>query len=88
MRRTFSARYPVLAAAGAFVALPLVLDAQKLTGQWDVQYERGSTMTHGSATGPQDGSARMTLRHQGDSVFGQWQAIVASGEPPAPDFRK
>lgn len=86
MRRLNTTHVSMMAAAGVFLALPLALDAQKLAGQWDVQYERGSAVTHSGSTVQPDGKARMTLRLQGDSVFGQWQAVVAPGEPSASVF--
>lgn len=86
MRQTIVAFLPTLAAVGVWLSFPLALDAQKLAGQWEVQYERGATVTHGASEVRQDGSARMTLRMKGDSIFGQWQPDVAPGEPLAPAF--
>jgi hypothetical protein len=86
MRQTIPAFLSVLGAVGALTTFPVAAAAQKLVGQWDVQYERGSATTHGANTARTEGSARMTLRHQGDSVFGQWQQVVAPGEPLAPVY--
>lgn len=86
MRRTVATSTSLLAIAGALFAVPGVVQAQKLAGQWDVVYERGSTVTHHANEVRQDGSARMTLRLKGDSVFGQWQSVVPAGEPLAPVF--
>lgn len=88
MRRTAATSITCLTIAGALLVMPAMMHAQKLAGQWEVQYERGSVSisTHGSSAPNSEGHARMTLRHKGDSVFGQWQQVVAAGEPLAPVY--
>lgn len=72
----------ILIVVSAFLVDTSRLEAQKLVGRWEVQYERIQLMVrHGSSGATQaptqpDRVARMTLRMRGDSVFGEWQPVV------------
>src|SRR4051812_8058487 len=55
----------------------------KVDGRWIVQYEHEARGIHGANPQLVTDSARVTLRQQGDSVHGEWQAIVPAGEAPA-----
>jgi len=55
----------------------------KADGRWIVQYEHEARGIHGANPTLVTDSARITLRQRGDSVLGEWQAIVPVGDAPA-----
>jgi len=93
MRRTLidspiRARF-ALALAATIASVPLPLQAQApVTGKWLVRYEH--EVRSGHLGGPLvsrivTDTVRVTLRQKGDSILGEWQVIVPSGEtPPSP----
>ena len=55
----------------------------RIDGHWIVQYEYETRGVHVGTPQLITDSARMSLRQRGDSVIGEWQAIVPAGEAPA-----
>jgi hypothetical protein len=55
----------------------------KADGRWIVQYEHETRGVHVGTPQLVTDSARVTLRQRGDSVLGEWQAIVPAGDAPA-----
>lgn len=76
-----------LCLAALMVAPRLATAQSTLAGKWIVRYEHQSHGIHvhvGTDPAPiVVDSVRMTLRQRGDSIIGDWQAIVAPGEPAA-----
>jgi hypothetical protein len=73
-----------LSVAAAVVGAPRPADAQsKVVGQWLVRFERETRGVHVGTPPIVVDSVRMTLRQRGDSILGDWQAIVPTGESPA-----
>ena len=84
IRQRASGATRVSCIAVALLVAPRSAFAQgKVDGRWIVQYEHEARGIHG--TNPQlvTDSARVTLRQHGDSVLGEWQAIVPAGDAPA-----
>jgi len=70
-----------LAATGA---APHAAGAQsKVVGRWIVRYEHETRGVHVGTPQLVVDTVRMTLRQRGDSLLGEWQAIVPAGETPA-----
>jgi hypothetical protein len=87
MRRTLARTlWPLVATFAVWLYAPSTAGAQRLVGDWEVTYEREAAMArHGSTpTVAQPSMARMTLRQRGDSIFGEWQPVVAAGVPTPP----
>ena len=55
----------------------------KVVGRWLVRYEHETRGVHVGTPQLVVDSVRMTLRQRGDSILGEWQAIVAPGETAA-----
>ena len=77
------------ALVATIVAMPYPSQAQAgVTGKWLIRYEHevrsghlGSPLVSRIVTD----TVHMTLRHKGDSIFGEWQPIASAGEtPPSP----
>jgi hypothetical protein len=66
----------------AFVLASPAAAQSPLAGQWLVRYERELRSMHGGPPTVVHETARLSLAQQGDSLIGQWQAIVSSGETP------
>src|SRR6476619_7962935 len=52
----------------------------KVVGRWLVRYEHETRGVHVGTPQLVIDTVRMTLRQRGDSILGDWQAIVAPGE--------
>jgi hypothetical protein len=84
VQATFWRRLSTTAFVGGMVAFLLASPAvaqSPLAGQWLVRYERELRSMHGPTTVVHE-TARLSLLQHGDSLIGQWQAIVPSGETP------
>src|SRR6476620_3091455 len=55
----------------------------RVVGKWLVRYEHETRGVHVGTPQLVVDSVRMTLRQRGDSILGEWQAIVAPGETAA-----
>ena len=71
----------MLAVLSAFGA-PRAGAQVQLAGQWLVRYEHEAAGMHVAPARTEQAIARMTLMLRGDSVYGQWQPVVAAGETP------
>lgn len=72
----------ILFAALATITSASKADAQPaaVAGKWTLRYEHQPSGMHNADAAIQERRALLTLQLNGDSVFGEWQAIV-----PAPD---
>jgi hypothetical protein len=66
----------------AFVDTSMAAAQSPLAGQWLVRYEREVRTLHGGPAPVVHETARLSLIQRGDSLVGQWQAIVPAGETP------
>src|ERR1043166_4186589 len=72
-----------LAVAMLFVVPTRNAQAQaRVSGEWLVRYEQLMRSMHDAEPRVVNGTARMTLRVRGDSVFGYWQPPSDSGQTP------
>jgi hypothetical protein len=55
----------------------------KVVGRWTVRYEHETRGIHVGTPQVVVDTVRMTLRQRGDSILGDWQAIVPAGETVA-----
>jgi hypothetical protein len=56
----------------------------QVAGRWIVRYEHETRGVHVGTPQLVVDSVRMTLRQRGDSILGEWQAIVPAGETARP----
>jgi hypothetical protein len=56
----------------------------QVVGRWIVRYEHETRGVHVGTPQLVVDSVRMTLRQRGDSILGEWQAIVPAGETARP----
>ena len=82
VQATFRRWISAIALGCGMVAASSASAQSPLAGQWLVRYERELRAIHGSPPTVISETARMSLVQRGDSLFGQWQTIVASGETP------
>jgi hypothetical protein len=76
-------RNALLILAALFASTRTAAAQSKVVGRWLVHYEHETRGVHVGTPQLVVDSVRMTLRQRGDSILGEWQAIVPAGETAA-----